>query len=258
MTRIFLAISFLTRLPTPEVKANEVDVARASGWFPLSGAIVGFSGIFFFFIGKALWGPAIAAVLATAAFALTTGGLHLDGLADCLDGWLCNGTTARRQRVMHDPHIGALSSVFLSLFLMLKVGAVLACYQRGMIWPALWSAPILARAPLAWELFRGPASTPGQGMYAHLHPQIRQSDVALSAGLAFGLVLPSTLLVPDCRAILTLGLVACLLFSIAWHHHWRILIGGLSGDVLGAAVEIRELLLLLLIALPGFDGANPP
>src|SRR5574340_509916 len=82
-----LALTFLTKIPWPRaVVAGPEDLARSLFWFPWVGAILGL-----IFLGawavclKLLPHPAAAALLVCLTVVLT-GGLHLDGLADTLDG----------------------------------------------------------------------------------------------------------------------------------------------------------------------------
>jgi adenosylcobinamide-GDP ribazoletransferase len=157
-----------------------------------------------------------------------------------------NGGRERRLEVMHDPRIGALSAAFLFLFLLLKIFFFYRCMEAGV---GLWALPVAAiwgRAPLAWELWRGPPAQPGKGLYAGLHSEMRGIDVGLSFLLGLVVTAPFGMMLPMWS--LGLGVGGALVGSLIWHRRWRDQIGGLSGDVLGAAVELRELLFLAIFA----------
>jgi adenosylcobinamide-GDP ribazoletransferase len=195
-------------------------------------------------VGAWLWGPAVGAVGAVAAMAAITGGLHLDGLSDSIDGLLCNGDRARRLEVMHDPRAGALAAAWTAIWLMAKVGVVYACVEAGTAAPALWIAAVAARAALPFEILLAPAATPGKGLLGTLKPLVDGTDAAVAALLATFLAAPAIVAFPDVLPPLAVGLAVAGATSVAWTLVWRDRIGGLNGDTLGAAVEIREVVLL--------------
>src|SRR5688572_17863014 len=102
-------------------------------------------------LASRMFPPLLAALLTVTLWKLLTGGLHLDGLADCLDG-LGGRDAADRLRIMRDSRIGAFGAIGLILFLLLEVAAV-AELSPEVRWRALIVAPALARStpPLvAW------------------------------------------------------------------------------------------------------------
>lgn len=250
MKAILVAITFLTRLPIDPGPVDPPLLGRSTGFYPIAGALIAMITLMISSGALMLWDRPVAAILGVVFLIALPGGLHLDGLADCLDGWLCGGDAARRRAVMHDPRVGALASGGISLFLGLSVTFLHLCMERASFLPALWAAPIIARAPLAWELWRGPAADPEKGLYAALHPQMRSSDVFFSFVLAAALLLPCMMVFPKQIPHLLLAMGLCAFFSPLWHAFWRSQIGGLSGDVLGGAVELRQLLVFAVLALP--------
>jgi len=101
------ATTFLTTIPTPPQTWESGDLGRAGGAFPLVGLCLG--GL----LCLAWWGlnivfpTMITAVLVVMLWAILTGGLHLDGLADCGDGLLATVSTERRLAILKDSRIGA-------------------------------------------------------------------------------------------------------------------------------------------------------
>jgi cobalamin synthase len=79
---------------------------------------------------------------------------------------------------------------------------------------------------------------------------MRSSDVFFSFVLAAALLLPCMMVFPKQIPHLLLAMGLCAFFSPLWHAFWRSQIGGLSGDVLGGAVELRQLLVFAVLALP--------
>lgn len=249
MRDIVLALGFLTRLPVPILEAENEDLAESTRAYPIAGLFVGIASLLALALGAWAFTRPIGAIFAVGAALLITGGLHLDGLADCIDGYLCNGNAERRLAVMHDPRVGGLGAAWIALWLMLKICLVYATIEVGTATTALWCAPILARAPLAWELWWGKPVTPGRGLFGHLSPHVGREEVLLS--LASGLVLCVPALWPIGDSLLRFGLAVagCVIVTLAWSRLWAALLGGLNGDVLGGAVELREMAVLLAMAL---------
>jgi adenosylcobinamide-GDP ribazoletransferase len=165
--------------------------------------------------------------------------LHLDGLADCLDG-LLGHDVEQRLAIMRDSRIGTFGAVGLVLFLMIEI-VVLSELPDGPRRRLLLAAPAVARATPAClsRLFR-PARTTGQGAaFASSMPGWAWGVGLVVAGLTAaatlgGIGMVGTLAAVGAAVVLARFLVARL--------------GGITGDVLGAAVEMAELTLALTVS----------
>ena len=139
------AVTLLTRVPLGDrVVVDEGDIARALAWLPLVGAGLGGAvalvarGL----SGRLDAGP--AAVLIVAGWALATGAIHLDGLADSADS-LGVRERERRLAVMRDPRLGSFGVLALVFVVALKIALVAAVLERGHnLW--LLAIPAVARA----------------------------------------------------------------------------------------------------------------
>ena len=143
--QLSLAFGFLTILPMPRVEYESNDLGRAGKWFPFVGAVIGTllfgaESLYLQFFPKLLTGA-----LTVTLWALLTGGLHLDGLADCFDGLTASVSRERRLEIMRDPRMGAFGGIGLSLFLILKVLATGFLFDRIF---GLLFAPIVARCAM--------------------------------------------------------------------------------------------------------------
>ncbi len=244
MTELRLAFAFLTRLPVGEPTGGAAAHARASRYFGLTGAVIAVHVVLAVLAGAWFFDRGVACVLAIGVWAVLSGGLHLDGLADCIDGLSTNGTAGRRLQAMHDPRIGGLGAVGLVLWLALKGALLSRCIDAGTVAQAVWCAAVFARAPLAFELSEGEPATPGRGLFAWLHPEVRRPDWLIAVLLGAVLLLPAALPGGMIAARVVVGVVIGALVTLAWHLLWYRRIGGLSGDVLGGAVELREGIML--------------
>src|SRR5256885_15100426 len=163
VSRALLALRYLTIVPVSRRgHAGLEDLGRAAPWFPVVGAALGLVLAAVDALTVRVFPPLLAALLTVTVGKLLTGGLHLDGLADCLDG-LAGRDPAERRAIMTDSRIGAFAAIGLIFFLMLELAAVseLPHAQR---WRALLAAAVIARATPAppGRLFR-PARAGGPG-----------------------------------------------------------------------------------------------
>jgi adenosylcobinamide-GDP ribazoletransferase len=157
---LITALGFLTILPISQKKEMKADaLGQAAGWFPYVGALIGglVAGAYYGFLH--IFPPLLAAVLTTAVWVALTGGLHLDGMADCCDGLLYSGTPTRRLEIMKDPQHGTFAGIGLTLTLFIKVAALYSLAD-SQYWLVLSLAGALAR----WLLLpaaRQPNARPG-------------------------------------------------------------------------------------------------
>jgi adenosylcobinamide-GDP ribazoletransferase len=233
------AVRYLTIAPFPGRDGGPGALGRAAPWFPVVGIAIGLGLVAWDRATARVFGPLLAALLVVTAWKLASGGLHLDGLADCLDG-LMGRDPAQRLAIMRDSRIGAFGAIGLVLVLMLEVAAVaeLPPAARG---ASLAAAPAVARAmpPLLSRLF-APARPEGHG-------------AAFSAALG-PLAAPIALAVAIVAAAVALGwagLVAVVIAVIVTLGFGRFMsgrLGGITGDVHGAGIEIAELAVLLTMS----------
>lgn len=187
--------------------------------------------------------PLLPAALAVAALAALTRGLHLDGLADTADGLGSYLPADRAREVMKAPDVGALGLAAVALTLLVQVAALAACASGGHGPLAVVLAAVLARTAVAAACTaRLPAAAP-DGLGALVAGTVR---VAVPLGWAALALLAAGLV--DGPAVVAAGLGALLVAGLLLRHAVRRL-GGISGDVLGALVEVTTTLVLVGVAL---------
>ena len=234
---LLLAFRYLTIVPVPG-RRHDGDLGRAAPWFPVVGLGIGGALVVTEWVTTRLFPPLLAALLVVTAWKLVTGGLHLDGLADCLDG-LVGRDVDHRLAIMRDSRIGAFGAIGLILFLFLEIVAVSELLP-ALRWRVLLATPAIARAlPALLASWFRPARRDGHGVAFH-------DGLALTAaplGLALALVLAFVVL--EEVGIVAVAVAAIVAFAIASFLARRL--GGITGDVLGAAVELGELAVLLTV-----------
>ncbi|MEN6585413.1 MAG: adenosylcobinamide-GDP ribazoletransferase [Sulfuricella sp.] len=240
MKALVLAIQFLTRLPTPALaELAPRDWGRSALFYPLVGLLIGaLLAALQFAIGASA--ASLQAALLLTVWVLLTGGLHLDGLADTADAWVGgHGDRQRTLDIMKDPRSGPAAVSTTVLVLLLKFAA-LAVLLKGNAWPALLLAPLLGRTALLGMLLSTPyvrAGGMGAAIAGHLP---RKSALALLLAIALGVCF----LADGWKAVLAVLVVGFLL-----RRAFLARLGGMTGDMLGAAVELSEAAVLLALAL---------
>jgi adenosylcobinamide-GDP ribazoletransferase len=241
MASLILAARFLTIAPIPGAEAvGPGALGRAAWWFPAIGLVLG-AGLMLTDRALAALVPSLlSGVLTLALWKVSTGGVHLDGLADCLDG-LAGGTPERSLAIMRDSHIGVFGTLGLVLVLMIA-GAALASIPGSTRGPVLLMAPALGRlTPLLIGLAVR-AATPGRGLGGEFLAALPAA--AGPTWLAALLVLAVVL-----NGAGGLGMAAgALIIAVGGVMALARRVGGLTGDSLGASVEIAELVFIVMSA----------
>ncbi len=255
MRRQFLlmvcAIQFLTRLPTPTLANYQPDwVARAARYFPLVGQLVGAVAALVLVGASTLWGGWVPALLAICASVLVTGGFHEDGLADAADGLIGGQDRASRLSIMKDSRIGSYGVMALGLVTALKA-ATLAGIEPLPAALALVAAHGGGRAAAVVGMrvlpYAGDSAT---SKWRRTPDAPTNGEVVLA--LLFG-VWPLALM-PTAAAAAGLVVGAALAFAPALAG--RRLVGGQTGDILGAVEQLFELGFILGVAAVASQGAT--
>ncbi len=217
------------------------DVAHAAGWFPLVGILLGAIYAGAASLVKPHLPYAVAAVLLVVLDALATGGLHIDGLADTADGF--GGGRSREDvlRIMGDHAIGSYGGVALALLVALKVTAYAALLQQSDWIPALILIPALGR----WSMLLLTATLP----YARESASV--VDGMGTRSLAWGTVAMAAALIAarSGRAWIATAVVVAVTGGFGIYCRRRI--GGITGDTLGANLELSESVALLAFIWTG-------
>ena len=240
MRGVLVAMTFLTRAPLPVI-AGAVDVGRAARWFPLIGGLLGGAGaLIAWTMTEVMAVPAaLTATLIVGVGTWATGAIHLDGLADSVDGF--GGGRDREQvlRIMRDPLIGSYGAAALVFVIGIKVTAIAALLDRGVALPFIVAAPAISRWTISALAARLPyaRSEEGLGKAVTHEPDAVGLVVATSvtALIAIGALRVDALIVWAFAALTAVWIARTA----------RRRIGGVTGDVFGASVELTETAVLL-------------
>jgi adenosylcobinamide-GDP ribazoletransferase len=230
----------LTRIPLPRARtADTPDAARraAPGWFPVVGLVLGatIAGVHALLVD--LVGPFTSAAIAVSFGALLTGALHHDGLADVADSFGGGSTVERRLEILKDSRIGTYGALALMGAFVMQVSA-LAQHDRAQGFAVLVAAHTLGRGGVVVLMRIAPPAGGGGLGAAYARGLTTRTTVCASTS---ALVL-ATIVLGWFAAIATVA-VAIAVGLTGWSA-WR-KIGGITGDVLGAAEQLSETAVLI-------------
>lgn len=236
------ALAFLTRVPLGRrLTLNAADVGAGAVFFPLVGAGVGGTVAGTLMLLDGPLGSLLAAALALAAGTMLTGAMHLDALADTADS-LGAATRERALEIMRDHATGAYGTTAITLDLLIKT-AVLAELASGNGWRGVVAAAALARAvPLVLASTLPYARVSESGAGRLLTDRLSQRGAAGGVLVAVAI---ATLLV-GAEAVPLLAITAAT--ALFLFRSFRRRLDGVTGDTLGASVELSETLALVVAA----------
>ncbi|MFG4452289.1 adenosylcobinamide-GDP ribazoletransferase [Acinetobacter baumannii] len=239
MTPFWIALQFLTVLP---IELKTIPTAQQNGrailFYPLVGLIIG--GILFLVTCIFVKLPALLlAAIVLALWIWLTGGLHLDGLADTADAWVGGfGDKLRTLQIMKDPSCGPIGVLSLVIICLLKFTLIYVLIEQHQ------------------SLFLIYIPIPGRVVPSIMFlttPYVREKGL----GRSLTEYLPKTAswIITGFVLLLPLGLIAInsFLISLVYLRHVFIKrIGGITGDTVGAAIEIGETVLMFTFVVSNF------
>lgn len=234
----WVALGLLTRLPIPMIHdLQERDYALSALYHPLVGLIVGLilSVLAWLLAGSA---PILVSAILVMVWAMVTGGLHLDGLADGADAWLGGlGDQEKTHQILKDPLVGSAGVIALVCVLLLKFATLYVLLEQQ-LYGLILLAPVLGRS---------------YGLLLLLStPYVRENGLAssmvnlLPKPYAWG-ILAGVALVSGLLSFWALALS----FIIFWLLRRLMMqrLGGCTGDMIGATIEVTEVFWMLGFAL---------
>jgi adenosylcobinamide-GDP ribazoletransferase len=241
-----LALSFFSRLPmSKKVKYSPSKMRKASRYFPLVGWLLAAILIAIYMMIQPLVGISPALCLLIILSLLMTGALHEDGLADTFDGFFGGHTKERKLAIMKDSRIGTYGICALVMAILSKFVLLSALAEQGLLVVSLLVAYPLSRTmaiSLVQDMYYVSNHIPNSGSKSQALAKPFSSK-ALIVNVITGAA--ACILLPLLTAIYVL--VGCLLLRY-WLRLWMTKhINGYTGDCLGTAQQLQELLIYFII-----------
>jgi adenosylcobinamide-GDP ribazoletransferase len=255
----FLQIMFLTRVPLPvKIEFNEADFVKGIPFAPVSGVLIGIlpAAAFYLLSNAGLIYPAAASAITLQV--MMTGGLHLDGLADTADGFFSCREKEKILEIMKDSRIGTNGALAVIILIMIKFSILVSINTEYAVY-YLVAVPVAARMTITWCAAVSSYARPGNGMGKSIVEGSGIRSVVVSTIVAFVITVAifrfRIILLP----VLVLSSAGC--FALLCSLYSSRKIRGITGDVIGAVVEVTEIiiyaLLLALETIPVSGGVLP-
>ena len=240
MRNFISALQFITILPVG--KTGPFEPQKMMPYFPLVGILLGMLVAIFDHLAFNFWNGPVVALLDVIFLATVTGAFHLDGLGDTADGLLGQRPREKALAIMKDSRIGAMGLVAVVFVLALKWGGIAGLNLNRSLF--LIIVPAYARSGILFGIrfleYGRPAGGTGLDFFKE----------TLKPAAFLGLALPI------CGSLL-LG------WQFLWVNLWFIIITSsilyyykkrmecITGDMLGAMIEVTEAGLFLLVSIGG-------
>lgn len=240
MNGFFSALQFITILPAG--KTRPYDALGMIPAFPLAGLVIGLFFAAFDALVVRLWPGQIVAVLDVVFLVVITGAFHLDGLGDTADGLFSHRSKERMLEIMKDSRVGAMGLVAMVCGLALKWAGLSGLpdpgWQRALM---LVLVPALARSSILFGIrFLDYGRDQGTGK-AHFEEKLPWR------GFRWMLI---PLLLSLFLGAKGLGLILAFALMVLWLlTFYKRTLGCITGDMLGAMVEVTESVLFLYLAM---------
>ena len=242
MASFLLALQFLTVIPLKIKRVDEKRIVSSMIYFPLIGMLLGAVLVALNYFSSLLSLPLIAVnIILVISLAILTGGMHLDGLSDTLDGFASGRGKEGILDIMRDSRIGAMGALGVFSILLLKL-AFLYSIDMDFKVPALILMCGLSRWSLVFCSFLFPyARKDGK---ARIYVQgvnfkilILAAVITLAGAIVFGRL----------KGIIVFLVVTTITYLAGKFINKKI--SGITGDTLGALCELNEVAVLVSIVI---------
>lgn len=242
MHSFLIGLQFLTRIRlVRQTEWTAEDFGRSTRFFPLVGLVLGICyALFALLLLYAVGMCALTAALLLVLPLLLTGGLHADGFMDTADGVFSGRDRERKLEIMKDSRVGAFGVVSFVMLMFVQYALISDMHPLLLI-PALFVMPVIGRFAMVLSVACFPYARE-DGMGKTFADMADRKTIVIAALITMILVLPWGFLA---ALALVLGTVFALLFCRLITH----VLGGVTGDVYGAATVLTETLVLFVFSL---------
>jgi len=236
---------FLTRIPIVSISEWSLEsFGRSVKFFPIIGGIIGVILAGFVYVVQSFWGTRVpihaVAIVVIIMEILVTGGLHCDGLMDTVDGIFSGKSRERMLEIMKDSRVGAFGAMAFSLLLLVKYSFIMDI-EATQLPLALLVMPIVGRMASVIAITQYPyARVDGLGKSFYQCPHQQTFYIAEIVGIFLLFIIGKT-------AVLSAVVGVSIAFAFCQYVSKKL--GGLTGDVYGAVVELTEIVVLLVFIL---------
>lgn len=239
---VIIAFAFYTIIPMPKLEWTGKRMNFVPLMMPLVGLVNGLLAFLLYtLLSPAEVTPFLKAVLLTLYFIVFTGGFHLDGLMDTADAYFSRQDRERKLEIMKDSCLGAFAAITLVFVMLLKTALLFELFSRGVSFGVfIIFIPVISRLLQAFMLYSFP-SAKADGLTKIFGILKKRNTIFIYIMFAFVCIL---LYLLSGATALMIPLIAVIYLTIFYYSSKK-QFGGITGDLLGAFLEISELLMLL-------------
>ena len=254
LSQTMRSLGFLSRMPVParyfDSNAATPTTREDAAGFALAGALIAIPPALLLVLLSAVSAPPmLTAAFCVLAGVAVTGALHEDGLGDVADGFGGGASKDERLEIMKDSRIGTYGAVVVAGSLLLRataLGAIVATHGAIAAGFALIAVAACSRAAVVWFWASLPSARSGGVADTAGTPSENAVGMAAISGLAiFALLATASIGFVNAALALLLALAGLQAFTRLCRH----MLGGQTGDTLGACQQIVEILLMTGLAL---------
>lgn len=234
LRQFLTAVRFLTILPISQYADEDSQYFTDSvKYFAPVGLAIGITGSVITLIFSDLLPHTVLCAVATLYLSLISGFLHLDGVADTADGFFSAKAKSQILDIMHDSRVGAMGVIALLFLLLLKFSA-LSSISPEKLSLALLILPLSGRTAIVVIMSLLPYGREEGGLGRMFYRE--ENKVPLSFALGIFVFLGLFVSMKTVLISMSVIFIVVILFG-AWCNK---MIGGYTGDTLGATCEITE------------------
>ncbi len=241
MKGFLAALQFLTIVRVSRgLDITGEDLGRSMSYYPVVGFLIGLTLVAVRFVFSLFLPSPLVDILVVVALVILSGALHLDGFADTIDGLAGGRDREKILAIMRDNKIGSFAVVGLILLLILKVSALMEV-PAEIKNTALMIMPVLGRWSTVQLASGFGYARSGNGTALVFTRFAGRKEYVIST-LITAVILVGLF---QLKGLVIMLLVAAVTLLLGLFFKRRI--GGVTGDIMGAACELSEVIILLMI-----------
>ncbi len=244
---LVMALSCFSRIPVPHIKWEETSMRYMMCFFPLIGVCIGLlCWLWCWIVTAAQLNSLLLATGVTLVPIAVTGGIHLDGLADCIDAQASHAGPARKREILRDPHTGAFAIVGIVSYILVYFSCATEFQVNEQCILLLGGTFVLSRCMSGIATITFPTSSESK-MLASFHDSAHKLPSLFVLIIVFVTCSAAMIYVQPLPACIMIGCaILCLIASYAFA---KTQFGGMSGDIAGALLQMTELILFVCLVI---------
>lgn len=241
MKTFILSLQFMTRIPINiNLDVKREDFQATVKFFPIVGLIIGALEALIYFIALNFISVSAASYITVLTHVIVTGGIHIDGFSDTLDGIFSGRNKDRILEIMKDSRVGTFGALGIALLI---IGKIILIMNLKTPIIAILIAPIISRTMNIFLMYNQKYARATEGMGDMFIGVLTKNNYYIC--LILGIALTLTILKLKGLFIF----ICCIFFTILFRNYIKSKIDGITGDILGASDELNELLIYLILCI---------